>query len=135
MRSCRHLREHGLLEAEHLEDEVGAHVGARRAARATWVELGVAVAHVVHRDRHREHAGWARGDAQVATLAVLEVDRHGAAALDRLHRTLSARHAPRSSPRRGARSRATDPSPLGAPARWTRCAACDTAGSIRAWLR
>src|SRR5438105_326800 len=74
-RSCRHLRDHRLLEPEHLEHEVGAHEQACSASGTSRMELGIPVAHVIHRRRHGEHVGRARRYAQLTTLAVLDVDR------------------------------------------------------------
>src|SRR5712691_11638959 len=49
------------------------------------MQLRVAVPEVVDLVRHRQHARRARGDAQLAALAGVDVDRDRAAALDRRH--------------------------------------------------
>ena len=77
------LVQHRLCVAEHLEHEVGAHEQARRAAGAARMQLGLVVAHAVHAPSDIVSTpGRARGDAQLAALARLDVDGDRAARLD-----------------------------------------------------
>src|SRR5262249_28106512 len=88
------LGHHRLVEAVDLEAEVGAHHEAGCAPGAAGMELGVVVAEVVDLGSHRQHARRARGDAELAALARVDIDGHGAAALDRRHaRAASCSHA------------------------------------------
>ena len=116
------------FEAEHLEHEVGAHVAGtprtrctRDAARGSGSPCGSPRVDIV------EHVRRARRDAELAALAVLDVDGDGAAALDRAWSTSGMRA--RSSQAGNAFAGRSSQPGARARVRWPRCAGCGTAGS------